>query len=142
MRRKSVLALLAAPMAAAALLGTARSAGADTTGATAVRAGTLKLYEHDDYKGGYRTYNGTDRFLKNDFWRNPATGKETTRSVNDGASSMKNDTGHAVFLYQHGDGRRCSGLRYTAEKYSKDSDLSRNSSNPSFDNKASCVVFQ
>lgn len=75
MRHKSVLALLTAPMAAAALLGTAQPAGADTAGATEVRAGVLKLYEHDGYQGGYRAYSGTDRFLKNDFWRDPATGR-------------------------------------------------------------------
>ncbi|MFC9682422.1 peptidase inhibitor family I36 protein [Streptomyces sp. NPDC056948] len=101
--------------------------------ATAADSGTqatyLWLFQHDDFGGSSKNFSGDDRDLSDTFWNG------TTSPVNNGASSMKNQTSRDVALYQN---VGCSGDNYFARANSVDADFSNNG----FDNKASCVDFR
>ncbi|TDE54471.1 hypothetical protein E1295_15160 [Nonomuraea mesophila] len=99
----------------------------------AAEAGSFCLYEHDDYKGGYFCINGSDVSLRKNYWVG------TSRSVNNGASSMKNNTGYIVMLH---DLEYFVGQYYLAKPGSSDKDLTNNSGNPSYDNKATSLEFR
>ncbi|WP_018682426.1 peptidase inhibitor family I36 protein [Actinokineospora enzanensis] len=89
------------------------------------------LYEDDDYHGQRAQFDiGTGPVdLTKVRW---AGGNSY---VTDGASSMKNLTGHTVHLYDAAD---CSGgSGYDAKPHSVDTDLTNNW----FDNTASCLQF-
>ncbi|GAA3489649.1 MULTISPECIES: peptidase inhibitor family I36 protein [Streptomyces] len=118
MRRK--LALRFGTMAAAATLalGVAPAANA-----------AFNLYQHDNYGGHYAVFNGSDVELNNKYWAG------TTQVMQNGASSMRNQTNSYVGLWDIGGS--CTGSSYTAKPNSSDSDFSNNN----FDNKASCVKF-
>jgi Peptidase inhibitor family I36 len=85
------------------------------------------LFEHDNYEGGRAVFSGTTKHLGDHRFNNGHT-------VGDNASSMINNTGHRVALYEHGD---CHGQQYNARAHSHDTDFSNND----FDNEASCLVF-
>ncbi|MEV6291111.1 peptidase inhibitor family I36 protein [Streptomyces sp. NPDC004059] len=126
MKRKLGVALGALAMCAAGAIMTAPAASAAPTGA---QASYFVLYEHDDYKGHHANFSGTDRELNNKYWAG------THQVMQNGASSMRNDTGSFVGMWDNGSS--CTGKSYTAKPHSVDSDFSNNG----FDNKASCVVF-
>ncbi|MDR8410987.1 peptidase inhibitor family I36 protein [Nonomuraea sp. 3-1Str] len=128
MRKPASVALLASLVLG--FLPGASPAQADTEAATKY----FCLYEHDDYKGGkwcitegaYKQQK-KDNNLSNNYWQG------TSRPVNNGASSMKNDTLCAVWLYDaysYGEGDT-----YYAQGRSVDSDLTNNG----FDNEASSL---
>lgn len=52
---------------------------------------------------------------------------------------MKNQTDRDIYLYEH---TGCTGQYYKAKKHSQDKDLTKNTNNQSFDNRASCVRFR
>ncbi|MEO3792714.1 peptidase inhibitor family I36 protein [Nonomuraea sp. B10E15] len=128
--RKVVVGSLLAVVAVVGAPGVA-AVHADSRSSSA--AGSFCLYEHDNYKGGRACFKTGDRDLRNNRWSG------TGRSADNGASSMKNETRYFVYLYS------LPGLKggwYGARPYSSDTDLTKNSGgNPSFDNKASALVF-
>jgi hypothetical protein len=87
------------------------------------------LYQHDNYGGNKATFNGSDVELNNKYWDN------TTQIMQNGASSMRNQTNRSVGMWDIGGA--CTGSNYVANPNSVDSDFSNNN----FDNKASCVKF-
>ncbi|MER7371751.1 peptidase inhibitor family I36 protein [Streptomyces lanatus] len=110
----------------AASVGLAQSATAAEVG---TQATYFWLFQHDSYGGSSKNFSGDDRDLSNTFWNG------TSSKVDNGASSMKNQTGRDVALYQN---VGCSGDNYFARANSVDADFSNNE----FDNKASCVDFR
>ncbi|MGC5035368.1 peptidase inhibitor family I36 protein [Streptomyces sp. DT190] len=128
---------IAAAVGSVALLGatafgfaqTATAAETPGTSGTGVQATYFWLFQHDSYGGSSKNFSGDDRALSDTYWNG------TTNPVNDGASSMKNQTSRDVALYQNAG---CTGDNYLARANSVDSDFSNNS----FDNKASCVDFR
>ncbi|WP_442814475.1 peptidase inhibitor family I36 protein [Streptomyces sp. NBC_01198] len=60
----------------------------------------------------------------------------STALIDNSASAMTNNTASSWKLY---DGAHYSGTAYVAKPWSADADLSSNSGNPSFDNKASSL---
>ncbi|MGK5629366.1 peptidase inhibitor family I36 protein [Streptomyces sp. URMC 123] len=136
MRIRTRLALAAG---AALLGGTAIAApaafadsGAPSTGERAAQGSQVAriwLYQHDDYRGGQYGFARNDGDLRDNTW----TGASSR--VNNGASSMKNQTGRDVVLY---DIVGYGGRTYTARAHSSDRDFSNNG----FDNKASAVKFR
>ncbi|MFI8848850.1 peptidase inhibitor family I36 protein [Streptomyces sp. 891-h] len=86
---------------------------------------TFCLFEHDDYRGSSARI-----FLEHV----PNLGSSDYRFDNK-ASSMSNNTGYKVTLYQY---KNYGGTRYVARKQSEDKDFTNNN----FDNKASSVKFQ
>ncbi|CAL9354872.1 hypothetical protein SUDANB15_00537 [Streptomyces sp. enrichment culture] len=100
-----------------------------TAGETGAQAGSFWLFQHDNYGGSSKNFSGDDRYLNNTNWNG------TSNRVDNGASSMKNQTGSDVVLYET---NGCSGPTYFARPNSVDSDFSNNN----FDNKASCVDFR
>jgi peptidase inhibitor family I36 len=94
------------------------------------------LFEHDDFGGGRAVFRGTDTNLTNNFW------EETNRQVHNNASSMINNTGRSVVLWNIDVG--CRDDFYVAVRESEDRDLTSNggaNQGVDFDNLASCVVF-
>ncbi|MEO3887432.1 peptidase inhibitor family I36 protein [Nonomuraea sp. B5E05] len=114
-------------LAAVAVVGAPGVAAVQADSRTSSAAGSICLYEHDNYKGGRACFSKSDSNLANNRW------SSTYRSVYNGASSMRNNTGYRVHLWS---GRFYSGTSYTAQPYSYDADLTKNSGNPSFDNNA------
>ncbi|MEO3792713.1 peptidase inhibitor family I36 protein [Nonomuraea sp. B10E15] len=127
--RKVVVGSLLAVVAVVGVPGVA-AVQADSRSSSA--AGSFYLYEHDNYKGGWARFRTGDLDLRNNRWIG------TSRSVNNGASSMKNETRYWVHLGDLPDGR---SLEYTAKPYSHDADLTKNSGNSSFDNLTSSLRF-
>lgn len=117
--------LFATPAAAAFAAPSSHQASAGHVGQTAAK---FTLYRHDDFKGGHCSVTKTDKDLRNNDWIG------AKNSCNNGASSMRNNTGHTVVLY---DKKGCHGRTYYAKPHSADSDLTNNG----FDNKASCIKF-
>ncbi|WP_187413047.1 peptidase inhibitor family I36 protein [Streptomyces sp. WAC01526] len=100
-----------------------------TEGPAEIQATKFTLYRHDNYKGGHCSLKKSDKDLRNNDWIG------AKNACNNGASSMKNKTGHAVVLY---DKKGYHGRTYYAKAHSSDSDLTNNG----FDNKASAVRFR
>ncbi|MFI7241764.1 peptidase inhibitor family I36 protein [Streptomyces qinglanensis] len=86
---------------------------------------TFCLFQHDAYRG-----DSARIFLENV----PNLAASDYRFDNK-ASSMSNNTGYSVTLYQY---KNYGGTRYVARKQSEDKDFTNNH----FDNKASSVKFQ
>ena len=126
MKRKLAASLGVLAISAATVFGVASSASATESG---LQASYFVLYQHDDYKGMHANFSGSDRELNNKYWAG------THQVMQNGASSMRNNTGSYVGMWDLGSA--CSGKSYTAKPHSVDSDFSNNG----FDNKASCVVF-
>ncbi|MFI7639342.1 peptidase inhibitor family I36 protein [Nonomuraea sp. NPDC049400] len=100
-----------------------------SSAAQAVSAATFCLYEHDDFKGGkWCTTPNYDRDLSNNYWAG------TRRPVNDGASSMVNNTNCPVVLWS---GKSWTGDDYRAQRRSSDKDFTNNG----FDNRISSLYF-
>lgn len=127
MRRTLLSGMGALLLTAAALAGTGSTAIAAPV---SIQAGTLYVYEHDDYAGGVASFTSTDSDLSNNSWSG-----SPGRIINNNISSMKNRSDRDVIFYNTGGS--CSGDAYLARKDSVDSDLTNNS----FDNKASCLKF-
>ncbi|MEV0143677.1 MULTISPECIES: peptidase inhibitor family I36 protein [unclassified Nonomuraea] len=131
MRKPVSVALLA--FLTLAILPGASPAQADDPAADPAAAGYFCLYEHDDFKGGkwcikaapYKAWK-KDHNLSNNYWQG------TSRTINNGASSMKNGTLCAVWLY---DAYSYGGYTYYGQGRSEDSDLTNNH----FDNRASSL---
>ncbi|MEO3792712.1 peptidase inhibitor family I36 protein [Nonomuraea sp. B10E15] len=120
-------------LAAVAVVGAPGVAAVHADSRSSSAAGSFCLYEHDNYKGGAACFKTGDGDLRNNRWYG------TSRSVNNGASSMKNQTRYYVHL---NDSRSDNLSDYIARPYSVDADLTKNSGQKSFDNKASKVVFR
>ncbi|MEU6112966.1 peptidase inhibitor family I36 protein [Streptomyces sp. NPDC047117] len=136
MKRKTATAIGIAALCAGGLLTPAATAVAAVptapTAATApapLAAAKFTLYRHDDFKGGHCSVTKSDKDLRNNDWIG------AKNSCNNGASSMKNKTGHEVVLY---DGKGYTGRTYYAKPHSEDRDLTNNG----FDNKASAIRFR
>ncbi|MFJ9468574.1 peptidase inhibitor family I36 protein [Streptomyces caniferus] len=123
MMRKAILSAGAMSLSVMALIGFSPAAHADNG---ACPKNSFCLFEHDNYLGGRAVFHKTTRHLGNHKFDNGVT-------VGDNASSMINNMGVAVGLYQDGD---CTGKHYNARRESTDPDFSNNG----FDNKASCLV--
>ncbi|TDE30107.1 hypothetical protein E1295_41355 [Nonomuraea mesophila] len=119
-------------LAVVAVVGAPGVAAVHADSRSSSAAGSFCLYEHDNYKGGRACFSKSDGDLANNRWAG------TYRSVYNGASSMRNNTGKNVYLWS---GRGCSGTYYRAKPYSVDADLTKNSGNPSFDNNAESLEF-
>ncbi|WP_157877754.1 peptidase inhibitor family I36 protein [Streptomyces kanamyceticus] len=126
MRRGIIAGISSIALAGGALLGVAQTATASETGA---QASYLWLYQHDSYGGSSKNFSGDDRYLSDTYWNG------TSSKVDNGASSMKNQTSRDIVLWQD---NGCSGDQYFARPNSSDKDFSNNN----FDNKASCVDFR
>jgi hypothetical protein len=126
MKRKLGVSLGVLALSAATAFGVANTASAAEA---EVRASYFVLYQHDDYKGMHANFSGTDKELNNKYWAG------THQVMQNGASSMRNNTGSYVGMWDRGSS--CSGKSYNAKPHSVDADFSNNE----FDNKASCVVF-
>ncbi|MFE0763441.1 peptidase inhibitor family I36 protein [Streptomyces smyrnaeus] len=116
-------------LGAVAVLGSGSAAQAQQADAELKRLKCLNwqfcLYEHDNYRGSSARI-----LLKNV----PNLAASDYRFDNK-ASSMSNNTGYSVTLYQY---KNYGGARYVARKQSEDKDLTNNR----FDNKASSVRFK
>jgi hypothetical protein len=123
MNRKIVLGVNALSLSIITLIGFSPAAQADNGACPANR---FCLFQHDNFLGGRAVFNRTTRHLGDVKFDNGVT-------VGDNASSMINNKGVAVALYQNGN---CTGAHYNARKESTDRDFSNNN----FDNKASCLV--
>ncbi|MBV7698449.1 peptidase inhibitor family I36 protein [Streptomyces sp. TRM70350] len=126
MRRRIAAAIGSAALVGATAFGFAQSATAAEAGPQATH---FWLFQHDNYGGSSKNFSGDDRDLSDTFWNG------TTSRVDNGASSMKNQTSRDVVLYQN---VGCSGDNYFARANSVDGDFSNNG----FDNRASCVDFR
>ncbi|MEO3887431.1 peptidase inhibitor family I36 protein [Nonomuraea sp. B5E05] len=120
-------------LAVVAVVGAPGVAAVQADSRSSSAAGYFYLYEHDNYKGGWARFKTGDGDLRNNRWSG------TSRSVNNGASSMKNQTRYYVHLVDSTSGG-VSG--YIARPYSVDADLTNNSGQKSFDNKASRIFFR
>ncbi|NBE96893.1 MULTISPECIES: peptidase inhibitor family I36 protein [unclassified Nonomuraea] len=119
-------------LAAVAVVGAPGVAAVQADSRSSSAGGYFYLYEHDNYKGGYARFKTGDGDLRNNRWIG------TNRSVNNGASSMKNQTRYYVHLGETG----AASSGYAARPYSVDSDLTKNSGKPSYDNRASSIAFR
>ncbi|UKY48076.1 hypothetical protein [Streptomyces inhibens] len=146
MKRKLVLTLTAASLSAVSLLGlgTATAGAAPSTSSApavasaefGVQAGKFYVYKDDNFKNGYYPFARSDGNVANNKW---IGGDHARRTINNGTSSVKNDTDRWADLYADADdGHGCGGAKYSSRPHSKDSDLTNNG----FDNKASCVRFR
>jgi hypothetical protein len=124
----------AAALGFAGMLGVGPSAAVAETADMSNQAGAFYVYEHDDFKGRSAVFTATDTDLTDNGW----SGNEGARNLNDNISSMKNETDRTVYMY---DNVGCTGDRYFAKAHSEDKDLTKNTNNPSFDNRASCIKF-
>ncbi|MER6218978.1 peptidase inhibitor family I36 protein [Streptomyces sp. 900105755] len=127
MIRKLGVAVGVLALAAGGALGMAANASAAESG---VQATYFVLYEDDNYGGRHANFSGSDIELNNKYWAG-----DTSAFAQNGGSSMENNTGSYVGLWDIG--TSCTGASYTAKPNSKDADFSNNG----FDNKASCVKF-
>lgn len=133
MKKKLALSFGVAVLSTAGMLGAAGVASADTSGDSGALATYLTLYGNDDMGGNHKGFasGNSDSDLGNNFW----TG--TSHVMEDEASSMINNTGRDVGLFQKG-GSSCGGDVYVALRHTRDADFSNNN----FDNKTSCVDFR
>ncbi|WP_345580420.1 hypothetical protein [Streptomyces prasinosporus] len=113
----------------AGLIAVSPAATAATDSTRAIQAGSITLYEHDDFGGRKATFSGTDCNLSNNTWSGSST------IMNNQTSSMSNGRSASVWLW---DGAGKTGDVYRAAANSADSDLSNN---PIGDNAVSCVEF-
>ena len=113
-------------------LGVGPSAVAETVN-MASQPGVFYVYEHDDFKGGSAAFTSSDSDLRNNSWYG-----QPGRIIDNNISSMKNQTDREIYLY---DAVGCTGEYYLARKKSEDGDLTKNTNNPSFDNRTSCIKF-
>jgi hypothetical protein len=134
MQRRFGVMVGATALGFAGMLGVGPSAAAAQTADMSIQTNALYVYEHDDFKGRSAIFTTTDTDLRDNGW----SGNEGAKNLNDNISSMKNDTDRDVSLY---DNVGCTGDRYLARKHSEDKDLTKNTNNPSFDNRASCIQF-
>jgi hypothetical protein len=137
MQRRVGVMVGAAALGFAGMLGAGPSAAAEETAhMSSPTGGAFYVYEHDNFKGRltYFTYTDKPQNLHGKSW----AGDKGGNNVNDNISSMKNDTDRPVYLY---DNANCTGQYYTAKPHSEDKDLTKNTNNPSFDNRASCIRF-
>jgi hypothetical protein len=125
--RRTIVLVVSALSAAAALVVTAQAAQADHGACPANR---LCLFEHDNFQGGRAVFSGTDTNLTNNRWSGGSGG-----SVHNGASSMINNTGRAITLWSE---VGCHGEYYWLLAESVDRDFTNNV----FDNKADCVRYE
>lgn len=83
----------------AGLLAVSPAATAATTADVTVKAGTITLFEHDDFGGKKATFGATDCDLRNNTWANSST------KMDNQASSMSNGRNASVWLWS-GDRKR------------------------------------
>jgi hypothetical protein len=134
MQRRFGVMVGAAVLGFAGMLGVGPSAVAAETADMSNQTNALYVYEHDDFKGRSAIFTTTDKDLRDNGW----VGGEGGNNLSDNISSMKNETDRNISLY---DNVGCTGDRYIAKKHSVDKDLTKNTDNPSFDNRASCIRF-
>jgi hypothetical protein len=126
MKRKIASSLAVLALCGGAVLGATQTANAGETGAQVTY---FWLFQHDNYGGSSKNFSGDARYLNNVNWNG------TSSAVDNGASSMKNQTGSDVVLWTD---LGCDGVTYFARPNSVDSDFSNNN----YDNRASCVDFR
>lgn len=134
MQRRFGVMVGAVVLGFAGMLGVGPSAVAAEAAGMSIQAGALYVFEHDDFKGSSALFTANDTDLRNNSWAG-----EPGRILDNNISSMKNQTDRDIFLYDTAVG--CAGERYVAKKHSEDKDLTKNTNNPSFDNRASCIQF-
>lgn len=90
------------------------------------------LYLNIDYGGGRAVFSGTDRNLGDNRY-------DSGSIVANSASSMINNTGHTVVLYDiaASGSNGCASQIYSAQPHSVDSTFVNNSAN----DKAECLIF-
>ncbi|WP_216590823.1 peptidase inhibitor family I36 protein [Streptomyces brasiliscabiei] len=115
----------------AGLIAVSPAATAATSADARVLAGSITLYEHDDFGGRKASFSATDCNLANNYW---GTGANRV-IMNDQTSSMSNGRDSSVWLWQ---GAGKTGESYRAAANSADADLGNN---PIGDNSVSCVEF-
>ncbi|MEU4205401.1 hypothetical protein [Streptomyces sp. NPDC045470] len=142
MKRKLFLLLGTASLSAVSVLGlgTAQAGAAPTAGSgeteVGIRAAKFYLFKDDNRQNGYYPFRKSDGNLANNKW---IGGAHAGRTINNGASSMNNNTDRWVDVYDGAeDGHGCGGQKYSARPHSDDDDFTNND----FDNKASCVQFR
>jgi hypothetical protein len=137
-RRFGVMVGAAALGFAGILVAGPSAAAAETAHMSSQAGGAFYVYEHDDFKGSSAVFTATDKNLANNSWAG-----EPGRILDNNISSMKNQTDRDIYMYDGGGSSKtaCFGDRYVARKHSEDKDLTKNTNNPSFDNKASCIIF-
>ncbi|MFH8768466.1 MULTISPECIES: hypothetical protein [unclassified Streptomyces] len=133
MKRKLGMAVGLFAICAGSALGMTAPAQAAGTGP---HAGAFILYEGEDFKQRHATFHGSDIELNNKYWDG-----STSAFAQNGGSSMRNETGNYVGMWDIG--TRCTGVSYTAKPHSEDSTFRNNpdDGHGGFDNKASCVKF-
>jgi hypothetical protein len=138
MQRRFGVMVGAAALGFSGILVAGPSAAAAETAHMSSPAGAFYVYEHDDFKGGSALFTATDKNLANDSWVG-----SPGRIIDNNISSMKNQTDRDIYMYDGGGSSKTNrfGDRYLARKHSEDKDLTKNTNNPSFDNKASCIMF-
>jgi hypothetical protein len=138
MQRRFGVMVGAAALGFAGMLGVGPSAAAAETADMSSQAGAFYVYEHDDFKGSSAVFTTTDKDLRNNSWAG-----EPGRILDNNISSMKNQTDRDIYMWDKPGSSKtaCAGDRYIARKHSEDKDLTKNTNNPSFDNKASCIIF-
>ncbi|MHC0432772.1 peptidase inhibitor family I36 protein [Streptomyces sp. O3] len=119
----------ATAVASATLLTLAPTAAAGQDSAERAEYGTFYVYQHDDYKGKWAFFEGSDSNLTNNYWVGGGG------SVNDGISSVKNWSSRTVVLHQHAG---YNGRTYLSDPGDVDKDLSNNG----MDNNVSSVQFR
>ncbi|MEV7344250.1 peptidase inhibitor family I36 protein [Streptomyces sp. NPDC093544] len=127
MKRKLGVAIGIAALCAGGAFSMTGTASAAESG---TQATYFVLYEDDNYGGRYANFSGSDVELNNKYWSG-----STSAFAQNGGSSMRNNTGYSIGLWDVG--TSCSGASYSVQPNSVDADFSNNS----FDNKASCVKF-
>lgn len=127
-KRMIATAGVVSAIAMAGVLGTAPTASAASIPTVEAQATYVYLYEHDNFGGGSFRTTSSDSNLTNNCW---STGGGC-RSVNDNASSMKNQKASAASYYRDAS---YAGPSYYAQPKSSDKDLTDNG----FDNRISSI---
>ncbi|MGR3935878.1 peptidase inhibitor family I36 protein [Streptomyces sp. BRA346] len=113
----------------------AASAADSAPAARSAQAGGFHMYQHDNYKGGWAHVTRTDKNLLDNYW-------DRGGKVDNGTSSVKNQTRKYVDMYQNGTASprgRCTGASTTSYPGTSDRNLSNDAIK---DNRLSCVIFR
>lgn len=123
-KKASVLIAVLTAMAAVVVVNPA----ADAAPRTAVSDGVFRLFQNDNYGGGYRDFTGSLTEFSGRRWNN-------NQSMQNSASSMQNFSDSYVGMWDIG--TSCTGASYVAKPHSVDSTFGNNG----FNDKASCLKF-
>lgn len=130
MNRRAIRAGLVT-LGTVAALGFSPVATADDS--DSVRQGRFWIHEFANFNGGAKSYDGNDRWFANDEWDG------TNTSVDNQASSARNNTNRWATLWQIGNTGTgaCSGFGLEFPPNTSAADFG----DYTFNNRASCVIF-